>query len=159
MRQGLVPLGGQLGGGIGLAEQRFGRGEQFGEVRVTCLFTAPTAYRQILKEGKDSQLASVRRAVSAGEHLPEDVWHEVQRRTGLRLIDGIGATEMLHIFISAADDDIRPGATGRPVPGFSDYRTPVDRLYLCGSGAWPGGAVFGAPGRNAAIEALADLGA
>jgi phytoene dehydrogenase-like protein len=47
----------------------------------------------------------------------------------------------------------------RPVPGFSDYRTPVDRLYLCGSGAWPGGAVFGAPGRNAAIEALRDLGA
>jgi phytoene dehydrogenase-like protein len=47
----------------------------------------------------------------------------------------------------------------RPVPGFSDYRTPIDRLYLCGSGAWPGGAVFGAPGRNAAIEALRDLGA
>jgi phytoene dehydrogenase-like protein len=46
----------------------------------------------------------------------------------------------------------------RPVPGFSDYRTPIDRLYLCGSGAWPGGAVFGAPGRNCAIEALQDLG-
>ena len=47
----------------------------------------------------------------------------------------------------------------RPVPGFSDYRSPVDRLYLCGSGAWPGGAVFGAPGRNCALEALRDLGA
>ncbi|HEX2281748.1 MAG TPA: NAD(P)/FAD-dependent oxidoreductase [Thermomicrobiales bacterium] len=46
----------------------------------------------------------------------------------------------------------------RPVPGFSDYRTPIDRLYLCGSGAWPGGAVFGAPGRNCALEALRDLG-
>lgn len=46
----------------------------------------------------------------------------------------------------------------RPVPGYSDYRTPVERLYLCGSGAWPGGAVFGAPGRNCAIEALSDLG-
>ncbi len=46
----------------------------------------------------------------------------------------------------------------RPVPGYSDYRTPVDRLYLCGSGAWPGGAVFGAPGRNCALEALRDLG-
>jgi phytoene dehydrogenase-like protein len=44
----------------------------------------------------------------------------------------------------------------RPVPGFSDYRTPVDGLYLCGSGAWPGGAVFGAPGRNAALQALAE---
>jgi phytoene dehydrogenase-like protein len=46
----------------------------------------------------------------------------------------------------------------RPVPGFSDYQTPVDGLYLCGSGAWPGGAVFGAPGRNAALQVLADLG-
>ena len=47
----------------------------------------------------------------------------------------------------------------RPVPGYADYRTPVAGLYLCGSGAWPGGAVFGAPGRNCAIEALRDLGA
>jgi phytoene dehydrogenase-like protein len=46
----------------------------------------------------------------------------------------------------------------RPVPGYSDYRTPIDRLYLCGSGAWPGGAVFGAPGRNCALEALRDMG-
>ncbi len=45
----------------------------------------------------------------------------------------------------------------RPVPGFSDYHTPVENLYLCGSGAWPGGAVFGAPGRNCASEVLADL--
>ncbi|HKG26913.1 MAG TPA: NAD(P)/FAD-dependent oxidoreductase [Thermomicrobiales bacterium] len=46
----------------------------------------------------------------------------------------------------------------RPVPGFADYRTPVEGLYLCGSGAWPGGAVFGAPGRNCALEVLKDLG-
>src|SRR5918998_1449493 len=46
----------------------------------------------------------------------------------------------------------------RPVPGYSDYRTPVDRLYLCGSGAWPGGAVFCAPGRNCAMQVLEDLG-
>ena len=45
----------------------------------------------------------------------------------------------------------------RPVPGFSDYRSPVDGLYLCGSGSWPGGAVFGAPGRNCALEVLADM--
>ncbi|GAB3706072.1 AMP-binding protein [Mariniluteicoccus flavus] len=88
------------------------------DVGVTCLFTAPTAYRQILKNNSESLLTGVRRAVSAGEHLPADVWQEVFDRTGLRLIDGIGATELLHIFISAADDDIRPGATGRPVPGF-----------------------------------------
>ncbi|HEX5498830.1 MAG TPA: NAD(P)/FAD-dependent oxidoreductase, partial [Thermomicrobiales bacterium] len=47
----------------------------------------------------------------------------------------------------------------RPVPGYADYRTPIDNLYLCGSGAWPGGAVFGAPGRNCALEVLRDLGA
>ena len=45
----------------------------------------------------------------------------------------------------------------RPVPGHAGYRTPVENLYLCGSGAWPGGAVFGAPGRNCALEVLADL--
>jgi len=45
----------------------------------------------------------------------------------------------------------------RPVPGYADYRTPVEGLYLCGSGAWPGGAVFGAPGRNCALEVLRDL--
>jgi phytoene dehydrogenase-like protein len=47
--------------------------------------------------------------------------------------------------------------SNRPVPGYADYRTPVENLYLCGSGAWPGGAVFGAPGRNCARQVLADL--
>ena len=57
-------------------------------------------------------LASLRTAVSAGEHLPAETWEAVHERTGLRLVNGIGATEMLHVFISAAGDDIRPGATG-----------------------------------------------
>ena len=56
--------------------------------------------------------------MSAGEHLPSATWDAWREATGLRIIDGIGATEMLHIFISASGDDIRPGATGRPVPGF-----------------------------------------
>ncbi|WP_017936275.1 AMP-binding protein [Nocardioides sp. Iso805N] len=85
---------------------------------VTVLATAPTAYKQILKAGKAAQLASLRRAVSAGEHLPVETWTELEQSLGLRVIDGIGATEMLHIFISAAGDQIRPGATGRPVPGY-----------------------------------------
>ncbi|WP_072806471.1 AMP-binding protein [Rhodococcoides yunnanense] len=85
---------------------------------VTVLFTAPTAYRAIMAAGAESDLASLRRGVSAGEHLPVAVWQQFHERTGLKLIDGIGATEMLHVFISAADDDIRPGATGRAVPGF-----------------------------------------
>jgi 2-aminobenzoate-CoA ligase len=86
---------------------------------VTVVFTAPTAYKAILAAGATEKLAGVRRAVSAGEALPEPVWRAVHDATGLRIIDGIGATEMLHIFISAADDDIRPGSTGRAVPGYT----------------------------------------
>jgi 2-aminobenzoate-CoA ligase len=86
---------------------------------VTVLSTAPTAYKAILAAGLADRLAGVRRAVSAGETLPASVWQAVHDATGLRIIDGIGATEMLHIFISAADDDIRPGATGRAVPGYT----------------------------------------
>jgi 2-aminobenzoate-CoA ligase len=64
-------------------------------------------------------LPSLRAAVSAGEHLPAATWEAFREATGVRIIDGIGATEMLHIFISAAGDDIRPGSTGRAVPGFT----------------------------------------
>lgn len=84
----------------------------------TCLFTAPTAYRAILGSLEGRNISSLRRCVSAGEALPEATWQAWFAATGNRLIDGIGATEMLHIFISAADEDIKPGTTGRPVPGF-----------------------------------------
>ena len=84
----------------------------------TILFTAPTAYRAIIKEGLGQLLAPLRIAVSAGEHLPEATWREVKEATGLELVNGIGSTEMLHVFISAAGPDIRPGATGRAIPGF-----------------------------------------
>ncbi|SDL26397.1 AMP-binding protein [Arthrobacter sp. ok362] len=84
----------------------------------TILFTAPTAYRAILKEDRGDLLRGLRVAVSAGEHLSKETWHAVQDATGLRLVNGIGATEMLHVFISAAGDDIRPGTTGRAVPGY-----------------------------------------
>ena len=85
---------------------------------VTVLATAPTAYRQILKAGKIDQLARLRAGVSAGEHIPQTVWEQIREAIGLEIIDGIGATEMLHIFISNAGHPIRLGATGRPVPGF-----------------------------------------
>ncbi|HYJ68918.1 MAG TPA: AMP-binding protein [Nocardioidaceae bacterium] len=85
---------------------------------VTICFTAPTAYRAMLQAGRTERLASLRRCVSAGEHLPAATWHAFHDATGVRIIDGIGSTEMLHIFISTADDDIRPGSTGRPIPGF-----------------------------------------
>jgi 2-aminobenzoate-CoA ligase len=88
------------------------------EHRATVCFTAPTAYRAMVSTGGVAALATLRRAVSAGEHLDEGTWRAFHEATGIRLIDGIGSTEMLHVFISAADDDIRPGATGREVPGY-----------------------------------------
>jgi 2-aminobenzoate-CoA ligase len=86
--------------------------------RVSVLFTAPTAYRVMLAGLDGHDTASLRRCVSAGENLPAATWQAWQERTGLRIINGIGATELLHIFISAADGAIRPGTTGVPVPGW-----------------------------------------
>ncbi|MCF3135391.1 AMP-binding protein [Streptomyces olivochromogenes] len=88
------------------------------EHRVSVLFTAPTAYRAMLDELGSHDSASLRRCVSAGENLPAATWRAWHERTGLRIINGIGATELLHIFISAADEQIRPGTTGVPVPGW-----------------------------------------
>ena len=88
------------------------------EYEVTVCFTAPTGYRAMLSSGRADCISRLRRAVSAGEHLPASTWRAVRDATGVELIDGIGSTEMLHIFISAAEDQIRPGATGRPVPGY-----------------------------------------
>jgi 2-aminobenzoate-CoA ligase len=92
------------------------------EHRVSVMATAPTAYRAMtaaLAAGDNPPPATLRRCVSAGEPLPQPTWQGWRDVTGCRLIDGIGATELLHIFISAADDDIRPGATGKAVPGFT----------------------------------------
>ena len=86
--------------------------------RVSCLFTAPTAYRGMLSNAASYDLSSLRRCVSAGETLPAATWHGFKAATGIGIIDGIGSTELLHIFISAADEDIRPGTTGRAVPGY-----------------------------------------
>lgn len=86
--------------------------------RVDILATAPTAYKAMLGELAGRDLSSLRACVSAGEHLPAATWEAWRGATGLRIIDGIGATEMMHIFVSAAGDDIRPGATGRAVPGY-----------------------------------------
>lgn len=87
--------------------------------RATICFTAPTAYRAMLKamdEGAD--LSSLRAAVSAGETLPAPVYQDWMARTGKPMLDGIGATEMLHIFITNRLDDHRPGCTGKPVTGY-----------------------------------------
>ncbi|MFN8572219.1 MAG: AMP-binding protein [Gemmatimonadaceae bacterium] len=88
------------------------------DFKATTVFTAPTAYRAMLGLRKDFDLSSLRTCVSAGETLPLSTFEAWRDATGLQIIDGIGATEMLHIFISAAGDQIRPGATGRVVPGY-----------------------------------------
>lgn len=92
--------------------------ERAAEAGATVLFTAPTAYRAIIKAGRADLLSRLRLGVSAGEHLSQQTWEAVEEASGLRLVDGIGATEMLHVFISAAEGDIHPGAVGTAVPGY-----------------------------------------
>ena len=87
--------------------------------KATVSFTAPTAYRAMMKamdEGAD--LSSLRVAVSAGETLPGPVFEEWTRKTGKPILDGIGSTEMLHIFISNRFEDSKPASTGKPVGGY-----------------------------------------
>ncbi|MCF6430420.1 AMP-binding protein [Leisingera sp. MMG026] len=87
--------------------------------KATVCFTAPTAYRVMLRameEGAD--LSSLRAAVSAGETLPAPVYDEWMQKTGKPMLDGIGATEMLHIFITNRFSDHRPACTGKPVGGY-----------------------------------------
>ena len=88
------------------------------EYRATICFTVPTYYRQMAPLAGKYDLSSLRRTVSAGEALSVATRQSWRQATGISMIDGIGATEMLHIFISAADGDVRPGATGTPVPGY-----------------------------------------
>ncbi|MEM8664649.1 MAG: AMP-binding protein [Pseudomonadota bacterium] len=85
------------------------------EHRATVLFTAPTAYRAMLSHLDEHDLSSLRVCVSAGEALPRATFDAWKDATGITILDGIGATEMLHIFIAAPEEEVRPGATGRPV--------------------------------------------
>jgi 2-aminobenzoate-CoA ligase len=87
---------------------------------VTHLGTAPTAYKAMLSQpGLPEALKTLRYCISAGEHLPEATWRGWKERTGIAITDGIGSTEMMHIFVSAAGDEIRPGSTGKAVPGYT----------------------------------------
>ncbi len=86
--------------------------------RATVVFTAPTAYRAMAALAARHDLSSLRKCVSAGEALPAATIASWRAATGLTLMDGIGGTEMLHIFIAAQEGEIRPGATGKPVPGY-----------------------------------------
>jgi 2-aminobenzoate-CoA ligase len=86
--------------------------------KATITFTAPTAYRALLTKLAPGSCKSLRKCVSAGETLPKAVFDAWFEATGIKLMDGIGATEMLHIFIGAPEEKIRAGSTGLPVPGY-----------------------------------------
>jgi benzoate-CoA ligase family protein len=88
--------------------------------RPTLFFSAPTLYNAILNfEGaKNRDLSSVRHCVAAAEALPAEVWRRWKEAFGLTILDGVGSTEMLHIYCSNRLDDVRPGSSGKPVPGY-----------------------------------------
>jgi 2-aminobenzoate-CoA ligase len=88
---------------------------------VTIAFCAPTTFKMLLRQYSDELtefLPKLRLCVSAGETLPAAVFREWSERTGITILDGIGSTEMLHIFISNTPDDAQPGCTGKPVTGY-----------------------------------------
>jgi 2-aminobenzoate-CoA ligase len=84
----------------------------------TVLFTAPIAFRAMTDLAPKYDISSLKKCVSAGETLPLPTWRSWHEATGIKIIDGLGSTEMLHIFIATAGDDIRPGATGKAIPGY-----------------------------------------
>jgi 2-aminobenzoate-CoA ligase len=95
--------------------------ETFTRQRVTIGFCAPTSYRLMLgvpDMARRYDLASLRFGVSAAEPLPAATWREWRDRTGIELLDGIGSTEMFHIFVSSIPGRVKPGATGLPVTGY-----------------------------------------
>jgi len=93
--------------------------EAIAKFGVTHLATAPTAYKAMLSQpGLDEALKTLKCCLSAGEHLPEATWRAWKARTDISIVDGIGSTEMMHIFISESGNNIRPGSTGRVVPGY-----------------------------------------
>jgi 2-aminobenzoate-CoA ligase len=129
---GSPPLAFTFGlGGLALFPFRFGASTALAEKatpdvlpqiiydhKATVVFTAPTAYRMMTDNAEARHLATLRKGVSAGEHLPLAIFEGWREKTGIKLIDGLGSTEMLHIFISSEGDAIRPGATGRAIPGY-----------------------------------------
>ena len=88
------------------------------DYKVTICFTAPTAWRVLTTKLNEFNVSSLRKCVSAGETLPLQVWQDWYNATGLKIIDGIGATEMLHIFISSNEENMVHGATGLPIRGY-----------------------------------------
>jgi 2-aminobenzoate-CoA ligase len=129
---GTPPLGFTFGlGGLLLFPMRFGAStllleratpdslmETVERHRVTTLFTAPTMYRAMTGLAQRRDLSSLKTCVSAGEFLPAPILEGWRKATGITIVDGIGSTEMLHIFIAAAGAAVRPGATGKAIRGY-----------------------------------------
>ncbi|QBS36631.1 benzoate-CoA ligase family protein [Thermaerobacter sp. FW80] len=92
--------------------------EGIAKFAATVCFTSPTAYRAMAAKAGDFDLKALRKCVSAGEALPASTRLLWRQATGIEIIDGIGSTEMLHIFISHTEEEAKPGATGKPVPGY-----------------------------------------
>ena len=88
------------------------------EYKITICFTAPTAWRVLTTKLNEFDVSSLRKCVSAGETLPLKVWQDWYNATGLKIIDGIGSTEILHIFISSNEENVKPRATGVPILGY-----------------------------------------
>ncbi len=86
---------------------------------VTTVFTAPIAYRSMLSQLDRHDITSLRTCVSAGETLPAAIWQKWHAKTGIKILDGIGSTEMLHIFVGSPENEVRAGSTGRVVPGYT----------------------------------------
>jgi 2-aminobenzoate-CoA ligase len=100
------------------------------EAKITSLFTSPTMFRALLDLVPHFDVSTLKDCVSAGEPLPLPTYQAWEQATGLKIIDGLGSTEMLHIFITSARDEIVPGATGKVVPGYEarvvdDHGDPV----------------------------------
>ena len=89
------------------------------DVGATIVYTAPTFYRQMAAFAKAAGVPSLRISVSAGEALPDATRQLWKEATGIEMLDGIGGTEVFHIYISAAGDQVRRGAVGKAVPGFT----------------------------------------
>ena len=118
-------------GGILIFPMRFGASTRFLEsplpdqvlqtiqkYKITQIYTAPTAYRAMADMIDDYDISSLRQGVSAGETLPKATWEAFHKATGIRLIDGLGSTELFHIFVSAAPEEMRAGFTGKAIPGY-----------------------------------------
>jgi len=86
--------------------------------RITGLYTAPTMYRQLADLADKYDISSLEKCVSAGETLPKATWEAFHKATGIRIVDGLGSTEMIHIFVSASREDMRAGFTGKAIPGY-----------------------------------------